>query len=178
MTDDLRLPDPCAVAETMPQNWGLVFRHYAAKDRVKLAHKVARICKARRVFLSVACDWRLACAVDASGLHMPEGLTRNCATAPHLNACKNRVLTVSAHDSSGLRHARALGADAVFLSPVEPTQSHANTKPLGRFPFAALAKAYGLPTYALGGVTLTSGPSLIALGAAGIAGISLVKELV
>lgn len=176
LTDDVRLPDARHLAATMPNNWGLVFRHYETKDRARLAAEVARICQARGVFLLIAGDWRLACTVRADGVHMPEGLLRNRANAPLLNACKRKMLTASAHGPRGVRLARSVGADAVFLSPVEATKSHSGAHPLGRLPFAALVRSYGLPAYALGGLGLHDHAPMKALGAAGIAGISLASE--
>lgn len=176
MTDDVRLPDVIGLAATMPTDWGLVFRHYEVAGRAKLAADVARICKARSVFLVIAGDWRLACAIHADGIHMPEKLLRNHSNAPLLNACKAKVLTTSAHGPQGLRLAQSIGADTVFLSPVEATKSHSDAKPLGHWPFAALTRSYGVPTYALGGLDLHDHARLKALGAAGIAGISLAEE--
>lgn len=178
MTDDTRLPDVITLATTMPTHWGLVFRHYEATDRPPLAQAVAKLCKARGIFFILAGDWRLACAVNADGLHMPEGLLRNQAIAPILNAYRSRILTTSAHGTAGLRLAKIFDADAVFLSPVQKTKSHADAKPLGTLPFAAMVKNYGMATYALGGVSLRDRARLMALGAAGIAGISLAGEKV
>lgn len=176
LTDDVRLPDARHLAATMPNDWGLVVRHYETTDRARLAAEVARICKARGVFLLIAGHWRLACAVQADGVHMPEGLLRNRANAPLLNACKTKVLTTSAHGPQGLRLARSVGADAVFLSPVKATKSHVGGRPLGRLPFAALARSYGIPTYALGGLDFHDHTPMRALGAAGIAGIGLASD--
>lgn len=170
------MPDARAIAAKMPRTWGLVLRHYEVQNRSQLAQDIARICRARRVLLLVAGDWRLACSVGADGVHMPERQLRTEATAPLLHACRSKILTVSAHGPEGLHHAKSIGANGVFLSPVNATRSHANATPLGALPFAALASSYGLLTYALGGVGLKERPRLEALGAAGIAGISLALE--
>lgn len=176
MTDDVRLPDPVTTAETLPPHWGLVFRHYRAPDRHRLARALATVCKARGLFLSIAADWRLACEVDADGIHMPEGLMREHAVSPVLNATRTRLLTTSAHNQSGLRLAASIQADAVFLSPVKRTESHETASPLGVLPFAAMARLSQIPVYALGGIGNEDAQRLQALGAAGIAGISLAQE--
>ena len=173
MTDDLRLPDPLAVARTMPCEWGIVFRHYASPRRRQLAQELAIICAARGVVLLVAADWRLACEVGADGIHMPERALRTGLASQVLTACRARYLTVSAHGPTGLRLAKSMQADGVFLSPVKRTASHADVAPLGVLRFAALAQTCRVPVYALGGLDYEDAPRLSALGAAGIAGVGL-----
>ena len=175
-TDDVRLPDPVHVAATLPQNWGIVFRHYASENRRSLAHELAKVCHARGLVFLIAKDWRLACEVHADGVHMPEGVLRTSTVSPILNAARTLLLTTSAHGPTGLHLASSLNADAVFLSPVKITSSHANTSPIGVLPFAAMARASHLPVYALGGINSSDALRLNALGAAGLAGISLSKE--
>ncbi len=176
MTDETRLPDPVAVAQTLPPTWGLILRHYESPRRRQLAHALSTVCKARRLVLLIAGDWRLACETKANGVHMPEGQLRHEAVSPLLNATRTRLLTTSAHGPRGIRLATAIGADAVFLSPVKPTESHAGAPSLGVLPFGAVARQSRLPIYALGGVTNSDSQRLNSLGAAGIAGISLVQE--
>lgn len=176
-TDDVRLPDPVHVAATLPQNWGIIFRHYACKNRRSLAHKLAKVCHARGLLFLIAADWRLACEVHADGVHMPEGILRKNTVSPVLNATRTLLLTTSAHRATGLHLASSLNADAVFLSPVNATASHDEAPPIGVLPFAAMARASRLPVYALGGVGSSDALRLHALGAAGLAGISLAEEL-
>lgn len=176
MTDDIRLPDPVTTAKTLPSHWGLIFRHYEAPNRRQLARTLATVCRARGLLLLIAADWRLACEVDADGVHMPEGIVREHIISPVLNATRSRLLTTSAHSQSGLRLAAAINADGVFLSPVKPTESHTNGIPLGVLPFAAMARQSRVPVYALGGIGDEDAHRLQALGAAGIAGISLAQE--
>ena len=74
MTDEDRLPDPLALAKTMPLSWGLIFRHYRHPKRLDLAIKVVALCRSRGVTCLVAGDWRLAAQARADGVHMPERL--------------------------------------------------------------------------------------------------------
>ena len=176
MTDDVRLPDPVAVAQALPSHWGLILRHYETSNRHQLARELATVCKARGLILLIAADWRLACDVDADGVHMPEALVREQTISPVLNATRSRLLTTSAHGQSGLRLAASIKADGVFLSPVKRTKSHSNAAPLGVLPFAAMARQSRVPVYALGGIEDADAQRFQALGAAGIAGISLAGE--
>ncbi|MFM6906507.1 MAG: thiamine phosphate synthase [Acinetobacter tjernbergiae] len=56
------------------------------------------------------------------------------------------------HDAVSLQHAHHIGCDAVFLSPVNSTETHPNAKVLGWDDFAVLAKDSNIPVFALGGV--------------------------
>lgn len=56
------------------------------------------------------------------------------------------------HDAVSLQHAHHIGCDAVFLSPVNSTETHPNAKVLGWGDFAELAKDSDIPVFALGGV--------------------------
>lgn len=82
-----------------------------------------------------------------------------------------RWLAASCHDAGDLRKAQAIGADFAVLSPVLPTPSHPDARPLGWDGFAALVQGATLPVYALGGMH----PGLLGQawrhGAQGIAGI-------
>ncbi len=58
----------------------------------------------------------------------------------------------SCHNAAELAHAEALGLDYVLLSPVQNTQSHLDTPPLGWSAFAKMIKGCSIPVYALGGL--------------------------
>lgn len=175
MTDEQRLPDPVAAARAMPTAWGLIFRHYGVDDRHALARQTVNVCKSRGLVCLIGGDWRLAEAVGADGVHLPEAMTK-CALAPlQLWRQRGKLMTMSAHGRYGLLHAMRLDADGVLLSPVERTASHPDQPTLGSLRFAAWTRLSGCPVIALGGITLSQQNRLSALGAAGIAGIGLLK---
>ena len=178
MTDEKRLPDPVAVAQTIPPSWGLIMRHYDHSHRETLARKTTAVCRARGLVCLIAGDWRLAAQVNADGVHMPEGMLRTaCCAAFKLWCRKGKLLTVSAHGRNGLRQAASLGVDAVLLSPVATTESHPDRKPIGLHPYAALVRSRSLPVYALGGMTLAHSKTIRAIGGAGIAGIGFAETV-
>jgi thiamine-phosphate pyrophosphorylase len=144
-TDAERLRDPCAAAARLPLGVaGVVLRDDGLPGRRALARALARICRARRLPLAVAGDWRLAAAVGA-GLHLRAG--RRPGTAPRWLP----VHTSSAHGVADLQRARRAGAAAVFLSPVFATQSHPGAPALGAVRWAGLARRAG-GALALGGI--------------------------
>ena len=176
MTDEERLPDPLALAKTMPVSWGMIFRHYGHADRRNLARQAVAICRSRGLACLVAGDWRLDAETCADGVHMPEALLTAAPQAGARLWCRSsRVFTSAAHGPSGLRLAFSVQVDAVFLSPVRQTKSHPQRLALGHLRFAALTRFQKLPVYGLGGLRLAHANTLIALGAAGIAGIGLGK---
>jgi thiamine-phosphate pyrophosphorylase len=72
-TDDRRLPDPRAAVAGLPRGRaGVVLRHDADPDRLRLGRDLARICRQRRLILVVAGDARLAAALRA-GVHLRRG---------------------------------------------------------------------------------------------------------
>lgn len=142
-TDAVRMADPLAAAARLPRGLcGVVLRHDADPGRAALGRALARLCRARRLGLSVAGDWRLAASLGA-GLHLRDG--RRPAGAPRWL----RASTSSAHGVAALRRAHRQGALA-FLSPAFATPSHAGAAGLGPCRWGRMARRGGVA--ALGGV--------------------------
>jgi thiamine-phosphate pyrophosphorylase len=161
LTDEVRLPDPLAAAARLPRGAGVILRHYGAPDRAALAARLAALCRRRGLLLLVAEDWRLAAAVRADGVHLPERPQRRFRGRP------GWLVTAAAHSAPALIRAARRGADAALLSPAFPTRSHPGRPALGPARFARLAHAAPLPVYALGGVDERTAARL--RGAVGVA---------
>ena len=110
MTDDFRLPDPVASIEALPRGSAVILRHYRMADREPLARKLVRLCRRRGILLLIAGDARLAAAVGADGLHLPEGLAQRRARRGWMHRRKGWFLTVSAHSPRSLFMAARGGA--------------------------------------------------------------------
>lgn len=173
MTDAARLPAPQKAIAALPQDAGVIFRHYTLADRAALGAELRALCARRRLPFLVAGDLRLALALRADGVHLPEMQARQAG------AIKRRApqlwVTVAAHSLPALRRAQAAGADAALLSPIFPTQSHPGGAIIGPHRFARLVGAIALPVYALGGVNEENAARLNASGAFGIAAISALE---
>jgi thiamine-phosphate pyrophosphorylase len=145
-TDDQRLPDPRASVAALPRGRaGVVLRHDRHPNRAALGQDLARICKARRLTLVVAGDWRLAASLHA-GSHIRAGHRPGPVRLAG-------PITSSAHNAAELRRACAAGADLVFVSPAFPTASHAGAPGLGPLRWAAICRGgRGVRIAALGGV--------------------------
>ena len=114
-------------------------------------------------------------SLPADAVHIPERALKNWRRVD-LARLNPSFVSASAHGWSGIRKAAILGVDAILLSPVFATKSHAIGKNLGLFGFAALVRAAPMPVYALGGMTVARGKRTASIGAIGIAGIGLFAE--
>jgi thiamine-phosphate pyrophosphorylase len=141
-SDPARLPDPRAAILCLPRGRAGVVLRGAAPE---LARATARLCRARRIALAIAGDWRLAWHLQA-GLHLPSRHARWRGRG------RPRFLTAAAHSAAELRRARRIGAQLVFLSPVFPTASHPGAAALGVLRWVALASRVRLAVAALGGL--------------------------
>ena len=126
-----------AALARLPHGSGFVFRHYhlPASERRSRFDTLARLARQHGhvVVLAGYDDW------GADGVY---GERRGIGL--HLAA---------AHDGTELQAAMARAADAVFLSPVFPTQSHPGGPTLGVHGFHVLAQQASVPVIALGGMT-------------------------
>lgn len=121
----------------------------------------------------VGADPRLAAALRADGVHLPERLVR---LAPRLRRARpGWILTGAAHGAAALGRAKRAGLDAALLSPAFQSRSPSAGVPLGPVRFSRLARRAGLPVYALGGVTEKTAPRVA--GAAGLAAVDGVDEV-
>lgn len=138
----------------LPRGSGIVLRHYDAADRTAVARRAAKLARRYGHMLVVAGDARLARAVGAAGVHMPDG-----------GRPVHDVITAASHDHAGLVRARRAGASLVFLSPVFPTRSHPGARTLGPLRFGLMARGAGITVAALGGMNPKRYARMQALGA-------------
>jgi thiamine-phosphate pyrophosphorylase len=135
ITDERQGEGLWAALERLRPGSGILFRHYslAGSARRALFDRVKSIARRRRLLLIVA------------GGPLPGG-----------DGVHNRrgagIRTASAHNLRELRAAERNGAELVFLSPVYPTRSHPDGKPLGPRRFALIAHQSRVPVIALGGM--------------------------
>ena len=168
MTDIVRLPDPLPAIRRLPPGSAVIVRHPDPLARRTLAAGLLEVCRAAGVRLLIAADPRLAEALGADGVHLPEALVR----AGRRRRRPGWLVTAAAHSPRALRRAADAGADAALLSPVFATRSHPGAPAIGAVRFTAWARAAPLPVYALGGVTPETAGRLADSGACGFAGIA------
>jgi thiamine-phosphate pyrophosphorylase len=165
-TDPVRTPDPEAVARTLPRGAAIVYRHFGAPDAEARAGRLLAIARQRGLALLIGRDAALAARVGADGVHLPERLAHRAR--PLKRARPDWIVTAAAHS---LRAARALGPDAVVLSPALPSHSPSAGPPLGPARLAGLVRQARRPAYALGGVTNETARRLLGAGLVGLAAV-------
>jgi thiamine-phosphate pyrophosphorylase len=148
MTDPKRTPHPERIAARLPPGWGVIFRHFGAKDRYKTGARLARACRRRGLMLLVSADPDLARAIGADGIHWPE--EKLSGVRPRSSKW---IETASAHSRTAIVRAARSHVDAVILSAVFESSSKSAGKPMGALAFRNLAGAAPLPVYALGGIS-------------------------
>ena len=175
LTDSLRLPDPEGAIAGLPRGSGIILRHYDHPDRPVLAQRLRAASRERGLRLLVAGDARLAVAVRADGLHLPEALVRRTAGACRAWRRPGWLVTAAAHSPAALCRAAQAGADAALLSPVFATASHPGAQSLGAVRFARWCGESPIPVYALGGIDADSARRLTGSRCVGLAGIGAIK---
>lgn len=179
MTDPERLPDAEAALRALPRGAALIWRAYEDDASPACLRRLTMLAHRRGVMLLVAGRPALAARTGTMGIHLPEREVRRARSGsyviPRRFQAPGLALTAACHSEIAIRLAAEAGADAVLISPVFATKSHAGAKPLGLLRFvhlARLAASLGLLPYALGGiVTAAHVRRLKGTGAAGIAGI-------
>lgn len=133
------------------------------------AQRCLQLCRTRGVRLLLNTEPAVADQLRADGLHVN---ARSLLSLAHRPVADDRLFSASCHTPDELSHAQMLGADFVFLSPVQRTASHPEQPALGWQAFAVMARRVSVPVYALGGL---GGEDLAVArehGAAGVAAIS------
>ncbi|MEI9927626.1 MAG: thiamine phosphate synthase [Sphingomonas sp.] len=157
MTDERMGNALWAALDRLPRGAGVVFRHYAVApgERRLLMRNVAKVARKRGLIL----------------VRAGEGLGARKDGVHNGRAARAGLRTASAHSRLEAIAAIRAGADALFVSPVFATRSHAEGRTLGRVRFGLMIRGLGVPVIALGGMNRARGRGLRALGAYGWAGI-------
>lgn len=169
-TDPERTPDPCAIAAALPAGSAVVYRHFGAADRRRVALRLQRLCARRRLRLLIGADPDLAQQVGAAGVHLPERMA--AAVVALRQSRPDWIVSAAAHSGA----AALMPASAIVLSPVYASRSASAGRPISLDRAARIARASPSPVIALGGVTLARMTKIARAGFAGAAGIDLFME--
>lgn len=135
---------------------------------VSLAQKAETLCHELGATLLLNTSIELFQQTNADGMHL---------SAERLMACSNRpvsddvLLSAACHTQEEVEHAKQLGMDLIFVSPVQQTLSHPHTTPIGWQGLYELTELACMPAYALGGMEYDDVDKAQRYGAQGIAAI-------
>jgi len=141
----------------------------SVREFLKWAEQAKSICEQKGARLMINNSPAVFQQSHADGLHLNSKQLLNLTSRP---VPSNKLLGASCHNKQELRHAEAIGADFVFLSPVFETGSRPQGKTLGWNSFRDVAASVSLPVYALGGMTPLHLPQALKQGAFGCASIN------
>ena len=109
-------------------------------------------------------DINLAYKLNADGVHLNSSLLHSLSEIP-----KDLIVSASCHSARDIEKAMTMDVSFVVLSPVQKTQSHPNTTPIGWDDFSKITQNYSIPIYALGGMKQDDIENAFNAGAIGIA---------
>lgn len=134
-------------------------------ERRTLAARLRELTGNCGTHLSVSSDPALAAEIGADGVH----LQKIADIADARAKLPKGWIGVSAHRIAEVEAAKEAGADYVTLSPIFPSESKPGYGPPLGLESIREASRFGIPVYALGGVTPRAAHACIEAGAHGIA---------
>jgi thiamine-phosphate pyrophosphorylase len=168
-TDPERTPSPERVMARLPRGAGVVFRAFGRPEGPVQGLALRRLARERGLVFLVGGDARLARALRADGIHLPE----RCLPARVDRRAWPRgfIVTAAAHGLAAVRRASDAGVDGVVVSAIFASASPSAGRPLGPMTLASWVRVAGCPVYALGGVDRRTARRLPPTGARGFAAI-------
>ncbi len=174
ITDSKRYPD---FLERLPRLLEKGIRMVQLREKeisgleyYKRALKVREITAQYGALLFINDRVDIALAVSADGVHLPEkGLPPSVVK----KIKKELMVGYSAHNLEQALYAEREGADFITLSPIFPTKSHPEAKPIGLELLKEVSQRVSMPVYALGGIEWDKIKLCYKNGAYGIGGIGL-----
>ncbi|MBU6140624.1 MAG: thiamine phosphate synthase [Proteobacteria bacterium] len=175
-TDRRKVSDFKKVIESLPRNSVVIIREYdlLRAEREIFAREILNLARSKGFKILVGKDLFLAKKIKADGVHFSDFDRLPMYFLRRINF----IFSFSCHSLKSFLRAQRLSPDMVFISPIFPTSSHKEKKPLG---LRGLAKIITknqnlLPVYALGGVDSVNIKSLKKLKLAGFGAINFFQK--
>lgn len=165
LTDPERMPDPIRVAESLPGSWAMIYRHFGADERERVATALRQVTLERHCRLLIAADPDLALQVGADGVHWPERLRRSARRW----TARFSLMTTSSHSRHGVSRIDPSVFQATLVSTVFPSESPSASESMGAIRFRSLVARATIPVFGLGGVSPATAGAI-----APVAGLAMV----
>ncbi|MCX7974672.1 MAG: thiamine phosphate synthase [Candidatus Aminicenantes bacterium] len=148
-------------------------KKWSDREFFSMALEVKKILAERNIPLIINDRVDVALAVKAEGVHLGQKDLPIEAVRPL--APKKFIIGLSVNNLEEALRAEREGADYVGAGPIFWTSSKPDLRPpIGSQGLQAICQAIRIPVIAIGGITLSSIPEIIAAGASGIALISAI----
>lgn len=157
--------------KNLPKNSAVIFREYdlSHAKREEMAKEIVEICRQTYHRILIGKDPELAWALGADGAHFSD----YDEFPAKIERQKNFMITLACHNFSSVLKSQNLSIDAIFLSPIFATKSHAGKPALGLEVLKKALATSKIPVFALGGVNKKNLESLQSLGVKGFGGIDI-----
>lgn len=155
---------------------GALWVQYRDKDskrteRLETARALCVLCRQFGARLLINDDLALALAVEADGVHL--GIADGDLTEARRRLGHGQLLGASCYaDFERARHAVFAGADYVAFGAAFPSPTKPSAAPVPLSLFGRCRRELGVPTCAIGGITVANAPKVLAAGADLLAVIS------
>ncbi|MDD3726118.1 MAG: thiamine phosphate synthase [Candidatus Ratteibacteria bacterium] len=147
-------------------------KNKCAREMVKEAQEIKKICKGRGVFL-VNDRVDIAMVVGADGVHLGQN-DIPCVYARKLLG-KNKIIGITVHSIEEALAAEKDGANYLGVSPIFSTKTKKDARaPLGLGVLKEIKKSVHIPVVAVGGIDLTNIISVLEAGADGVSAVSAI----
>ncbi|MDP2248062.1 MAG: thiamine phosphate synthase [Nitrosomonadales bacterium] len=144
-----------------------------SKLRIEQSRALLALCKKHQVPLIINDDVKLCLAIDADGVHI--GTTDGNLAETRSRIGPGKILGASCYNSLALAlKAEQDGASYIAFGACFPSGTKPNAPKADISLFAQARKAIGIPTVAIGGITLDNAPDVISVGADAIAVIGAI----
>jgi thiamine-phosphate pyrophosphorylase len=151
-------------------------KELAARELMELVRSVMAMPNLRSVKILVNSRVDVAIAARAAGVHLPAGSI--AAREWRAVAPPGFLIGVSCHSFDDVLLAEREGADYVLFGPVfAPLSKMSDLTPRGLELLRRVSGAVKIPVLALGGITWENAAACVEAGAAGVAGITMFRDV-
>lgn len=166
LIDPERFPNFLEIVPHLPAAIGVIYRHFGAIDKQKIAWQLRRMTWRQRQFLLIGNDIKLARLCRADGVHFSKARAKSLSFLLFKG-----YKTAAASDFKQAYRLAVLGSDMIFVSKYNPSSSSSPTRVIGKWsylthmqarPFSAISDRI----VALGGVTAKDFQALKSIGGA------------